>query len=78
MSYACAYDMPADEQVLPEGARRRAAAHRVWESKRDWERFREDRVGPTLDKVFAASGLARPPPRPVEEEMDVVDVWTGA
>lgn len=50
----------------------------VWESKEDWERFREERVEPALGKVFAAAGFARRPPRPEEHEMDVVDVWTAA
>ena len=49
----------------------------LWESKEDWERFREERAEPALDRVFAAAGFARRPPRPQEQEMELVDVWIG-
>jgi hypothetical protein len=49
----------------------------VWESKEDWERFRQEQVEPALDKVFAAAGFAQRPPRPMEHQMQVVDVRTG-
>ncbi len=46
----------------------------VWESEADWERFREERVAPAVAQVLRGAGLAEPPPRPVETEMEVVDV----
>lgn len=49
----------------------------VWESQEDWDRFREERVEPALDKVFAAAGFERRPPRPAEERMELVDAWVG-
>lgn len=49
----------------------------VWNTKEDWERFREDRANPALDKVFAAAGFAHRPPRPSEQEMVLVDAWVG-
>ena len=49
----------------------------VWDSREDWERFRRERVGPALGKVFAAAGSDRRPPQPEEHEMDVVDVSLG-
>lgn len=49
----------------------------VWESKEDWERFRTERVDPALDKVFAAAGFAHRPPRPPEQELDLVDALVG-
>ncbi len=49
----------------------------VWESKEDWERFRSQRVDPALEKVFAASGVTDLPPRPPEEELDLVDALVG-
>jgi len=45
----------------------------VWKSKEDWERFRTQRVQPALEKVFAAVGVADLPPRPPEQELDLVD-----
>jgi hypothetical protein len=48
----------------------------VWESKEEWERFREERVEPALAKVLAGIGVAEPPPRPPVDELDVVDVIT--
>lgn len=50
----------------------------VWDSKEDWERFREERVEPALDKVFAAAGFARRPPRPDEQALDLVHAWVGS
>ncbi len=48
----------------------------VWESQGDWERFRQNRVEPAVQQVFTAAG--RPaPPRPVETEMEVVDLQVG-
>ncbi len=49
----------------------------VWESKEDWERFRSERVGPALEKVFAAAGVTNLPPRPAEQELDLVDALVG-
>lgn len=49
----------------------------VWETKEDWERFRDERAEPALAKVFDAAGFARRPPRPEEKEMDLVDLWLG-
>lgn len=96
MSYACFYDVPADEQVYrrvkaeigneqPKGLVVHLVVKldgglrhiEVWESQEDWERFREERVEPAVGKVLAAAGLAQRPPPPVEQEMEVVDVWTG-
>jgi hypothetical protein len=50
----------------------------VWESKADWVRFRQERVDPALDKVFAASGFAHRPPQPPAQELDVVDAVVGS
>ncbi len=50
----------------------------VWESLADWERFRNERVQPAVGTVLAASGLTERPPTPVEQELQVVDVLTGA
>ena len=49
----------------------------VWDSKDDWERFRTERVDPALDRVFAAAGFAGRPPRPPEQELDLVDALVG-
>lgn len=46
----------------------------VWESRQDWERFRQERVGPAVGKVLAAAGITERPPEPVEQRLDVVDI----
>jgi hypothetical protein len=50
----------------------------VWESSEDWDRYRQERVGPAVGRVLAAAGITERPPEPVEQPLEVVDVWTGA
>ncbi len=50
----------------------------VWESKEAWERFQSERVAPALEKVFAAVGVAEVPPRPAEQELELVDALLGS
>lgn len=50
----------------------------VWESKEDWERFREERVDPAVANVLATLGVMEAPPPPSVEEMDLIDVITNA
>lgn len=47
----------------------------VWESQEDWVRFRDERSDPAVDEVLAAAGIPGRPGQPVEQEMDVIDVW---
>jgi hypothetical protein len=49
----------------------------VWESRQDWDRYRQERVGPAVGRVLAAAGVAPRPPEPVEQRLEVVDVLTG-
>jgi hypothetical protein len=46
----------------------------VWDSKEDWLRFQEARVGPAVAKVLSRIGVTEAPPPPRVEEMDLVDV----
>jgi hypothetical protein len=50
----------------------------VWDSRQDWERYRQERVGPAVGKVLAAAGVTSRPPEPVQQQLEVVDVLTGA
>jgi hypothetical protein len=50
----------------------------VWESRQDWERYRAERVGPAVGRVLAAAGIAERPPQPVEQRLELVDLWPGA
>ncbi len=47
----------------------------IWESKEDWERFRETRLHPALGRVFARIGFQRPAGEPPMQELDVREVW---
>jgi hypothetical protein len=49
----------------------------VWETKEQWEHFRDEHVQPAVGRVLAAAGIPASPPPPVEQEMAVVDVITG-
>jgi hypothetical protein len=49
----------------------------VWDTKQDWERFRDDVVLPAVGKALTAAGFEQLPPPPVEEEMTVIDMSIG-
>ena len=46
----------------------------VWEDRNDFERFDHDRVLPAVRGVLRSIGVAEPPPAPVRDELDVVDL----
>ena len=50
----------------------------VWETKEQWEHFRDEHVQPAVGRVLAAVGFTQSPPAATEHEMTVVDVMTGA
>ena len=50
----------------------------VWDTKQEWERYRDERVEPAVHKVLTAAGFTEMPPDPPVQEVRVVDVWTGA
>lgn len=45
----------------------------VWDSRQEWETFRDEAVRPAVNAVLAEIGVPAPPP-PAEEELQVVDV----
>ena len=47
----------------------------VWESKEDWEHFRDTRVHPALGRVFKRIGFQPPAGEPPMHELDLRDVW---
>jgi hypothetical protein len=47
----------------------------VWESKEDWERFRDVRLHPALGRVFSKIGFQPPAGEPPMQELDVREVW---
>jgi hypothetical protein len=54
---------------------RRGLRHiQVWDSKDQWEQFRDGKVRPAVNRILATMGIPEPP-TPVEETMQVVDVW---
>jgi hypothetical protein len=55
----------------PEGGLRHIS---VWDSKEDWLRFQEARVGPAVAKVLSRMGVAEAPPPPRLEEMELIDL----
>ena len=50
----------------------------VWATESDWIRFRDQCVGPALDKVRAAHGLTNDEWLATHEEVEVIDVWQPA
>jgi hypothetical protein len=50
----------------------------VWDSEADWERFRDERVGPAVQAMRAAHGIEQPGAPVLEQRVEVVDVMFGA
>lgn len=68
-------EMPASLKVqlvvtTPSGLRHIS----VWDTKQDWQEFRDGRIRPAVNGVLAGMGIAEPP-APEEEELSVVDVY---
>lgn len=49
----------------------------VWETKAQWERFRDQHVRPAVGRVLQAAGMTEPPPAPAEQELMVIDIMTA-
>lgn len=49
----------------------------VWESEEQWNRFRDERVGPAVGRVLAAAGMPAPARPVAEQHLRVVDVRVG-
>jgi hypothetical protein len=47
----------------------------VWDTRADWERFREERVEPVVSDVRAGYGLPHDHSLVRFEEIDVIDIW---
>jgi hypothetical protein len=49
----------------------------VWETKADWDRFREDAVEPAVDAILDRIGIPHDHSLVSIEEIDVIDTWLG-
>jgi hypothetical protein len=49
----------------------------VWQTRADWERFRDERVEPAVSEVLAGYGIAHDHSLVHHEEVAVVDAWIG-
>jgi hypothetical protein len=49
----------------------------VWESQRDWEQFRDERVEPTVAKVLASYGIPHNHDLTSFQQDDIIHVWTA-
>ncbi len=49
----------------------------VWDTKADWERFRDERVDPTVSEVLAGFGIPVDHSQVRFEEIEVIDTWVG-
>lgn len=47
----------------------------VWESEEACERFFDERVHPTIGRVFAQVGFQPPAEEPLRTRIDVRDIW---
>ena len=49
----------------------------VWNTREDWETFRDQRVEPVVSEVLAAAGIPHDHSVVSFEAIDVVDTWVG-
>ena len=47
----------------------------IWQTREDFERFRDARLHPALGRFFARVGFTPPGGEPPMRELDVVDLW---
>ena len=47
----------------------------IWQSRDDFERFRDERLHPALGRFFTRVGFTPPAGEPPMRELDVVDLW---
>jgi hypothetical protein len=57
--------------AIPDGLRHTS----IWASREAWERFRSERVEPAVRQVLARAGIPANTEPPVEDELDLVDLW---
>ena len=50
----------------------------VWETKQDWEAFRDERVHPVVTEVLAGYGIEHTGDGTTFEEIEVIDAWIAA
>lgn len=48
----------------------------VWESRADWEQYRDSVVRPAVARVLSRAGIAEPP-LPEEHQLEIVEVQTN-
>lgn len=49
----------------------------VWDTQADWERFRDERVTPAVQRMMAAHGLPAPTSPAPNQSIEVIDTWVG-
>jgi hypothetical protein len=49
----------------------------VWDTREDWERFRVERVEPTVTDVLAGHGIPHDELQVHTEDVEVIDTWLG-
>lgn len=57
--------------AIPDGLRHTS----IWASREAWERFHAERVEPAVGHVLARAGIPAGAERPVEDKLDLVDLW---
>lgn len=50
----------------------------VWQSKEDWEQFRDTQVRPAVERMLTGAGFDPLPPAPESQDLELVDVTIGA
>ena len=49
----------------------------VWDSERDWETFRDERLNPVVRAMMSDHGITPPSTPPPQQVVDVVHAWVS-
>ncbi len=49
----------------------------VWETREDWERYRDQQVRPAVERALLAAGIDPRTPPPESHDLELVDVVVG-
>jgi hypothetical protein len=50
----------------------------VWDTRADWERYRDEHVDPAVREVLAGLGIPHDPSQVDHQQVEVIEAWLGS